>query len=158
MKKQSLIAAIFALLLNIPGIASADARGDLGELVRTIRTQCTPQFCRGNLEIRTVFAGGNGSLPNPVLRTLGTAAKDQAQIWADTILEGDYEAAGDTRLDLVQAIRRGDRLIAYRIQYSETANSPWGRGRIVETAYVHSNLRSVVTDERDPVRFEPLSR
>ena len=48
-------------------------------------------------------------------------AFEQAQVWADTILEGDYRAAGGTRLDQVDALQRNGMVVGYRIIYSEQA-------------------------------------
>ncbi len=84
----------------------------------------------------------------------------QAQIWGDTILEGDYAADGETRLDKVLAIFSGERLIGYHIEYSEkawyTGNCEYtGRkedllnctpGRISERSYVSADLEYYGTD------------
>ena len=96
-------------------------------------------------------------------------AVQQASIWSDTILEGDFEAAGDTRLDRVQGIYLGGQLLAYRLTFSETAWStsqcnynPGDKstlescvsGRIVESMFVTPDLKSFERDERNFAHFE----
>lgn len=92
---------------------------------------------------------------------------EQAQIWGDTILEGDYAAEGSTRLDRVLALFKGDQLIGYKIQYSEKA---WytgqceytgvpetlkncAPGRIHEGSFVSTDLETYYTDENDQADF-----
>ncbi|WP_413568967.1 hypothetical protein ACLWBD_16030 [Bdellovibrio sp. HCB117] len=99
--------------------------------------------------------------------TLKKVAVDQAQIWGDTILEGDYYASGRTRLDQVMAFYKGQELIGYKIQYSEKA---WytgdcefdgsraslkgcQEGRIVEGSYVSSDAQTYFSDEERYAEF-----
>ena len=104
---------------------------------------------------------GPVTVEKPVRDRMLMIAKDQAEIWGDTILEGDYETDGVVRLDLIEAVTRGFDVIAYRITYSARA---WdtstciyisGRpetlagcveGRIVESAYVTPGLDRWVSD------------
>ena len=96
-------------------------------------------------------------------------AVQQASIWSDTILEGDFEAAGDTRLDRVQGVYLGGQLLAYRLTFSETAWStsqcnynPADKstlqsctpGRIVESMYVTPDLKAFERDEGNFAHFE----
>lgn len=91
----------------------------------------------------------------------------QAQIWGDTILEGDYAADGNTRLDSVLAYFKGDRLIGYKIRYSEKA---WytgecdydgqeeslvscAKGRISEGSFVAADLQTFYTNENEQADF-----
>jgi hypothetical protein len=93
-------------------------------------------------------------------------ASEQAQIWGDTILEGDYEADGKTELDHVDALSLDGRLIAYRLVYSErswetsvctfpanrdsSALSRCQEGRIHEASFASPDLSSWT---RDPDAF-----
>lgn len=95
-------------------------------------------------------------------------AKKQAQVWGDTILEGDYVAAGDTRLDEVRALKIKGSLVGYLITYSETA---WNisdcaydglhpeslndclQGRIIESSYVSPDLREYFYDDTTSAVF-----
>ena len=60
-------------------------------------------------------------LPKNIYQNLNSIALQQAQIWADTILEGDYHAAGQTQLDQVEGLYKNGLLVGYRIIYSEQA-------------------------------------
>lgn len=102
-----------------------------------------------------------------VRQALKTIAVDQAQIWGDTILEGDYYSAGRTRLDEVLAFYKGERLVGYKITYSEKA---WyvgdcnfngtreslkdcSSGRIIEGSYVSADHRTFFSDEERYAEF-----
>lgn len=106
-------------------------------------------------------------LANSTEEALKRISFEQAQIWGDTILEGDYAADGATRLDKVLAFFKGDHLIGYKIQYSEKA---WytgqcdydgrpetlencAQGRIHESSFVSADLETYFTDENDPADF-----
>lgn len=95
-------------------------------------------------------------------------AFDQAQIWADTILEGDYEADGNTVLNRVVAVYEKQKLLAYYITYSEKA---WDisqcrydgsdaaalelctQGRIIESVYLSSDFKDYFFIEKDYAQF-----
>lgn len=99
---------------------------------------------------RADFGGLDMKSKNDLMRV----ASEQAQIWADTILEGDFVADGKTRLDEVQGLYKHKTLIGYKITYSERA---WdtaycsydgiheetlrgcAEGRIVESSYVSTD-------------------
>ena len=99
--------------------------------------------------------------------SLKEVAHYQTQIWGDTILEGDYVAAGDLRLDEVVAYYHGSELLGYKIVYSETA---WytgdcsydgskdslkscSEGRIVEASYVSKDMETFFSDEEQFAQF-----
>lgn len=93
----------------------------------------------------------------------------QAQIWGDTILEGDYEAAGNTRLDRVVNLYKNRKLVGYLITYSEKA---WDTstcrydginestlkdcktGRIVESSYVSLDFKDYLYDDKNSAIFK----
>lgn len=92
-------------------------------------------------------------------------AWDQAQIWGDTILEGDYWADEEVMLDLIQAVYREGVQVAWRITYSskafdtsvctpyEFADEDPARfdgcipGRIHESSFVSMDLKSFIRDD-----------
>lgn len=89
---------------------------------------------------------------------------DQAQIWADTILEGEYLAESEVRLDSIEIARSGELFLGYRITYSsvayETMDCDSDRqlesciaGRIVESTFVSPNLQSWIRDDRHLAEF-----
>jgi hypothetical protein len=90
-------------------------------------------------------------------------ADSQSEIWADTILEGEYESLGATRLDGVEGVYRKDQLVGYRITYSaqawSTADCSYDSrdkatlvsctpGRIVESAFVALDFKTWQRDEK----------
>lgn len=106
-----------------------------------------------------------------LVEKLQKIAFDQAQIWGDTILEGDYVASGETILDQVFAIYQDGNLKAYYIKYHEKAwyvgdcdydyetqdpNSlaQCTEGRIREGTYVSPDLKTVITDDENYADFE----
>ena len=98
-------------------------------------------------------------------------AWDQAQIWGDTILEGDYWADDEVLLDLVQAVYREGVQVAWRISYSSKAfdtsicspneyadNDPARfngciSGRIHESSFVSMDLKSFIRDDEAFAEF-----
>lgn len=96
-------------------------------------------------------------------------AKKQAQIWGDTILEGDYVADGNTRLDSVRVLKINQKPVGYLITYSEKA---WNisdcaydglhpealndcvSGRIVESSYVSPDLSEYFYDDTTSATFK----
>ena len=95
-------------------------------------------------------------------------AVGQAQIWGDTILEGDYQSEGHTQLDRVLEIYENGRLLGYRITYSERAwyvcdcdfddatpeaLAQCRQGRIHESAFVSADFETFFRDESDLADF-----
>jgi hypothetical protein len=99
---------------------------------------------------------------------LEQVAHDQAQIWGDTILEGDYYSKGHTQLDSVVAIFDSNEFIGYKITYSELAwyigecdftedkpeaISECKEGRIHESSFVSPDFQNFFRDETDLADF-----
>lgn len=98
---------------------------------------------------------------------LKKVAVDQAQVWGDTILEGDYYSSGRTRLDQVIGFYKDNQLVGYKIQYSEkawyTGNCDFNgkreslkncqEGRIVEGSYVSPDTQTYFSDEERYAEF-----
>jgi hypothetical protein len=123
-----------------------------------------------NADSRLLFEiGSNDVLVAPeVVAALGEIASEQAGIWGDTILEGDYLADGKTRLDRIEGLFHGDQLLAYRIRYSERAwytgdcnpgvdrsRASCQEGRIAEASFVWPSLREWTVDDRAWAEFLP---
>ena len=93
-------------------------------------------------------------------------ASEQAEIWGDNILEGEYEADGKTVVDRVEELKVAGELVAYRVTYSQrawetslctypgnldlSALSQCQEGRISESSFVSPDLK---TYTRDPSNF-----
>ena len=108
-------------------------------------------------------------LPTQVYQNLKAVAFDQAQIWGDTILEGDYAADGKTDLDQVLVIKQDAKIVGYAITYSErawyTGNcayvslrpstlSSCQEGRIHETSFVTPNLNDAQVAQNQFAEFK----
>lgn len=144
---------------------------DFSKTVKRLSTACDEAACQQPFSRRIVYRHGEGSTLKPDLQSqLQQLAFDQAQIWADTILEGDYEAQGPTQLDQVVIFYEAGKEVGYLITYSERA---WElsdckyngvnqdqlqnclQGRIVEASYVSVTLQDVIMDEKNMARFYP---
>lgn len=127
-------------------------------------------------EIRTVIRAGvatltpidlsKNTLPSTVRIKLEAIAEDQAQIWGDTILEGDYVAEMAVKLEGVETVQMNSAFVGYRVTYSsvafETSNcnpdvdvKACTPGRIVESSFVAASLKSWVRDESAFAEFFP---
>lgn len=99
---------------------------------------------------------------------LEAIALDQAQIWGDTILEGDFAADEVVTLDLVQRVMQGGEFLGYRITYSSKAWDTSGcraehagydpdciEGRIAESTFVAPGLNYWFRDHTALAEFFP---
>ncbi len=109
---------------------------------------------------------GTNTLPDNVRIELSKIAEEQAQIWADTILEGDYIAENDVNVDAIATVQMNAVFLGYRITYSslavETSNcdadadlAACVHGRIVESTFVAPSLDSWVRDAQHLAEFVP---
>lgn len=131
---------------------------------------CSERQCPEPYFKETVFRHrGMDELSPEIKVILKRIAHAQAQIWGDTILEGDYAADGKTRLDRVQELFKSGKRIGYLITYSEKA---WDTsectydgihddtlkdckpGRIVESSFVSADYRDYFYDERTAAVFK----
>ncbi|MFN8791652.1 MAG: hypothetical protein ACK5Y2_09390 [Bdellovibrionales bacterium] len=124
--------------------------------------------CRGGISTTTYTKNQIRVLPQGLRQELGRRAHDQAQIWGDTILEGDFAADGKTELDEVVVIKSSQKILGYRISYSErawfTGNCAYrshipqtllscSEGRILEKAFVATDLSHSQVDENQFAEF-----
>lgn len=147
----------------------------LQEVIELYKHNCDEneeaQTCRDELSTEMVFHA-NDVVPTKIdsltLDALKKIAEEQAQVWADTILEGDYTANGQTELGMVQAIYQNGQLRAYHLFFFEKAwytgdcnydyENPKSlqscqRGQINEAAFVSANLKTVLPDEDHYAEF-----
>lgn len=141
------------------------------EEMKKISAACNLEPCvnpYAQIQIHAAASSQN-SIEKKLKSILEKVAFKQAQIWADTILEGDYVADGKTHLDKVYALFRNNELIAFKIVYSERAwdtsdcsydgiNSSTlancTEGRIVETSYVSVDFKEFFIDEKGYAEFK----
>lgn len=150
-------------IVTLFSLASFAARADqAGPDYRDLATRLKSGQSGLRSEVLYVHANPKTALDQDRLQTFASVAKQQAKIWADTILEGDYSAAGDTRLDRVEAVldqsAGEEKLVAYRILYSEKAwytadcDPRLGKelceeGRIEEASFVSPTAESWMRDD-----------
>lgn len=97
--------------------------------IQKFKTVCDPdnisneQACKNGFSTKILFdlSTGISKLETANKNQLSKIATSEASKWADTILEGDFMAFGDTQLSNVIGIYKNNQLIAYRITYQEDA-------------------------------------
>jgi hypothetical protein len=164
---------VFAMI-GCAGSAFADARGvNAKEFIQQIekyRTSCGSDICQAPFEQKTIFSFESpkqDDLSADLKADLQQVANAQAQVWGDTILEGDYFADGPTQLDIVTSIYENNKLIGYKLSYSEHAwftgecdfdgdestLSDCTEGRIQESTYSSADFKTFFRDEDDFADF-----
>lgn len=104
------------------------------------------------------------TIPADVRTRLQAIAEDQAQIWADTILEGDYIAQEEVALDSVETVSANSIFLGYRITYSSLAAETSDcnpeanitacvQGKIVESTFVAPTLDAWIRDAKHLAEF-----
>lgn len=155
---------IFTMILILAAPFGAIARADRVDLatrgwVDTVRHSARA----GELAFETVDPVSNIINHSTRARLLEISV-EQAQIWADTILGGDYLADEEVAVDKIEFVRLGDQLLGYRVTYSSSAYDtmdcdPEGdlslcvAGRIVESSYVAPGLDAWIRDDQRYAEF-----
>lgn len=162
---MSLVTPLIFCVVSASAEERTHSHMSLSDLVRFISISCKSNVtvCRNGLSRVELRA-----LPEPLNSRLSQVAYDQAQIWADTILEGDYVAEGPTQLGQVYQYTLNGQVVAYHITYSEKA---WDvsecaydglrsssltdcrAGRIVESSYVSADFIEAEQDEKNYAHF-----
>lgn len=99
-------------------------------------------------------------------KQLTEIAEEQAQVWADTILEGDYQAESALTVERIETVEHLTEFLGYRITYSSAAYdisncdaaadlSACTPGRIIESTLVAPALDSWVRDRTAYAEFVP---
>ncbi len=133
----------------------------LKTLISQVKTAWSGDVCSRGFSLERAFeVPVLNRLQPDVFSALHEKAFDLAQIWGDTILEGDYAADGKTQLEKVDILRLNDEIVAYRIQYSEGG---WDlaqglEGRIRESAWTLPNLEASDSEDHQLVVFVPGRR
>jgi len=165
---------VTALLIAFSINAAADEMGphhrEFMAEVDAMSDACPQDHCAPPYQILVAFDRINqvNNLKPKDLQQFNRIAFKQAQIWGDTILEGDYYADGETQLDAVEILQKNGKTIGYRISYSETAwftsdcdfdydnletlkNCP--QGIITERSYVSLDKKTFFRDNRSFAEF-----
>lgn len=167
------LALATAMTAFMSSFAMADVMGPNGdkfyEEAARFETACQTDPCKAPYTRTVVYVQKTryNKLSAETTDRLRTIALDQAQVWGDTILGGDYYTAGRTRLDEVVAYYKKGALIGYKIKYSEKAwdtnNCPFDgtksslkdcrEGRIIEGSYVSADTLTYFSDEERYAEF-----
>ncbi len=160
---KSLMTLVFAIVTVLATNSEGRQISAFGKAIAAYRQACQNECTAPYAE--TVIYSPNDRIRedvyNAIQRKIETIAKDQAQVWADTILEGDYTAAGDTQVDHVTMITKEGRLLMYKVTYFETAwytgecdydgtdssLASCQQGRIYETSYVSASINEAEVSE-----------
>lgn len=136
------------------------------------QAHCNTSYCDAGYVQIPIF-----NIKNPEVIGLDSETKEaievkiyeQAQIWGDTILEGDYVADGKTRIAQVEALLKETQVMGYRVVYFEkawwvgecdfTGKNPETlnkclAGHIEEAAFVTQDLNTIHTDEAQTAIFK----
>lgn len=164
MFKNSVVFIVVGFLLS--GVSFADFQSEISKLA----IACGQDSCEKPYSKAVVFRfSENQKIDGALKRIFDGISFKQAQIWGDTILEGDYAAAGNTRLDTVARLYRQNEHIGYLITYSEkawdTGNCLYDgindstllgckEGRIYESSYVSLNFREYFYDSKTMATFK----
>jgi hypothetical protein len=169
-----LIAVISVFLSTIVSVKTIWAAGDSGRLfyheMQNFSSACNFENCRSPYSIQNLYRLSEGQKIDVDLKKIFNKIADtQAQVWGDTILEGDYVAEGNTRVDRISKLYKNQELIGYFLTYSEkawnTADCSYDglrastlsgcvAGRIVESSYVSPDFREYFYDESTSARFK----
>ncbi len=167
-----------AILFSLIAFVALQARADqyfvgsrqFAEEIQKYQEACE-QGCQKPYREALFYTNGkitSAFLSNGELKALQKIAVEQAGIWADTILEGDYYAEGNTELEEVTGIFYKSRLVAYKIQYAErawetsscdfdgedvTALEGCPEGIIRETSFVSPDLKTFIRNHDDLANF-----
>ncbi|MFN7823982.1 MAG: hypothetical protein ACK5P6_01325 [Pseudobdellovibrionaceae bacterium] len=155
MKKPLGFHILFALCLMTTSFAFANPR-DFKADVRRSQKECPRLNCaQGKLHLETLSVSEFRNLPLEEREKLREVAFDLAQIWGDTILEGDFEANHQIKLDAVEYVVEGSTIVGYRLTYSASAKdlSSGREGRIVESGFVHKSFRGPFQDHHSLAIF-----
>lgn len=172
MNSKLLASTLFSVLIST--IAWADQMGPEGdkfyeETAHYVHACKNPNGCQTPYRNEVIYNHRKeiNRLTPESKEALKKISTEQAQIWGDTILEGDYVADGQTRLDNVFALLKNDQLVGYKILYSEKA---WyigdceydgrdesletcAKGRIVESTFVSPDMQTFFSDEENQADF-----
>jgi hypothetical protein len=127
----------------------------------------TSQRCQNGYSLQTLTSQ---QITPQVQRGLVAIAQSQAQIWGDTILEGDFWSDGRTLVQSVRVLKSGSSFVGFHVTYYERAwytgdcefNSHRPEslrhcqpGMIVESSFVASRLDDARVDENQFAKFIP---
>jgi hypothetical protein len=168
--------AIGLIIASAASVSVADTMGPQGdkfyEEAAHFVNACTTSPCKAPYTSAAVYdvQTRTNQLSPALSKRMTQVAVAQANIWADTILAGDYYADGKTRLDKVTAFYKNNVIAGYKISYSErawdTSNCQFNgdlstlktcaEGRIVEESYVSPDTKTYFSNEEQTAQFATI--
>lgn len=172
MKKFALSLLVAMNMISYTAVADEQFVGanKFYDLIQVYKAACKDSECVKPYREMPIYANGVRSafLSKQQFKKLEKIAIKQAYIWADTVLEGDFHADGETVLESVTAIFQATKLIAYKIDYSEHAwyvgECDWDgsdnetladcpEGKIHESSYVAPDFKTFIRNDDDIADF-----
>ncbi|WP_413943822.1 hypothetical protein [Bdellovibrio sp. HCB-162] len=162
--------AVTALSLNAQADQHFVGARQFADMIEKYKEACA-QTCQKPFREAVLYKNGknySAFLSNGEMIALQKIAFRQSYIWADTILEGDFYADGNTVLTEVIGIFRGSNLVGYKIAYAERAWETSAcdfdgedmstldsctEGVIRETSYVSKDLKTFIRNHDDIAEF-----
>ncbi|MGE3759301.1 MAG: hypothetical protein AB7H97_16165, partial [Pseudobdellovibrionaceae bacterium] len=150
--------AFSVVFLSVLSLAETSKK-ELREEVKTIEALCdfskARVYCKKSPEALKAYSWGATRVnDHKQFEVFSEIAFELAQLWADTILEGPYQAEGDTELLRIVEIQKEGKTVIYRITYTESAYNAEScadsqapskmscvSGKIIETSYLDKTLR-----------------
>ncbi len=172
MSKKSVSVIVAVLVWNCVSFAQNHANPivNFQSEISQFSALCQEENCQKPFSRSEIYNQSEDQNINPELKKiLQRISFKQAQVWGDTILEGDYAAAGNTRLDRVFNLFKNEEHIGYLITYSErawdTSNCLYDgihdatllsctEGRITESSYVSLNFKEYFYDDKTMAKFK----
>lgn len=127
-------------------------------------------ICQNGHKVQTYSGQQFQQLPVAIQKALHEIAYQQAQIWGDTILEGDFFANGEVQIQKVKILSHQNKIVGFQLTYFEKAwytgdctfNSnrletlnACRPGRIYESSYVTHDATEARVDENQFAKFLP---
>lgn len=171
MQKTLIFSILFCAIALSPKLAMATPALERFEKDAFEYIDACEQSCPVGTSEESIFENGrvlNKAATPRVVEKLKAVAIEQAYIWGDTILGGDFHADGETKLQKIALITKDGKPFAYRIWYFENA---WDTsecefdgindnslatctpGIILESSIVALNLKYAITDYNNAANF-----
>lgn len=171
MQKSLIFSIVFCAFALAPKPSLAGPALERFEKNAFAYIEACEQACPAGTYEESIFENGRAltkAATPRVIEKLRGVAIEQAYIWGDTILGGDFHADGETQLQKIALIFKDGKPFAYRIWYFENA---WDTsecefdgindsslatclpGIILESSLVALNLKYAITDYNNAANF-----
>lgn len=139
------------------------------ELMENYKQSCN-EVCQKPFHQIVLYKHGKENLvllSKSELKAFKKIANNQAYIWIDTILEDNYHADGDTKIEEIVGVFRSGDLVGYKVRYFEKAWYIGGcrydgdvstlsrclPGVIKETSFVSTDFKTYVRNNDEIATF-----